>query len=59
MAKHTPPENIRQRLAYEEKQIRALAGTGSGRDMEKAREAHQELIQVLSERLSRAGKQSP
>jgi hypothetical protein len=58
-AKHTTPESIRQRIAYEEKQILALASGGSGRDMGKAREAHQELIQVLSERLSRAGKQSP
>jgi hypothetical protein len=57
-AKHTTPESIRQRIAYEEKQIRALAGVGSGDPVEKARRDHFELIQVLSERLARAGKQS-
>lgn len=54
-AKHTTPESIRQRIAYEQKQIRALAGAGLGQDIEKAREAHSELIQVLLERLARAG----
>ncbi|ANY80615.1 hypothetical protein BB934_22255 [Microvirga ossetica] len=57
-AKHTTPESIRQRIAYEEKQINALAGTSLGREMEQARAAHFELIQVLSERLARAGMQS-
>jgi hypothetical protein len=57
-AKHTTPESIRQRIAYEEKQIRALASVGSGDPVEKARRDHFELIQVLSERLARAGKQS-
>lgn len=56
-AKHTTPESIRQRIAYEQKQIRALAGAGLGQDIEKAREAHQELIQILSERLPRPGNQ--
>jgi hypothetical protein len=58
-AKHTTPESIRQRIALEEKQIRALAGVGSGHPAEKARREHFALIQVLSERLARAGKQSP
>ena len=58
-AKHTTPDSIRDRIAYEEKQIRALANAGSGRQTERAREAHQELIQVLSERLARAGNRSP
>jgi hypothetical protein len=58
-AKHTTSESIRQRIAYEEKQIRALANVSSGQSMEKARKDHFELIQVLSERLARAGKQSP
>ena len=57
-AKHTTPESIRQRIAYEEKQIRALAGVGSGAPVEEARKNHFELIQVLSERLAGAGKQS-
>jgi hypothetical protein len=51
-AKHTTPASIRQRMAYEEKQILALASTGFGGDMEKARKTHRELIQVLSERLA-------
>ena len=57
-AKHTTPESIRQRIAHEEKQINALASAGLGQEMEKAREAHVELIQVLSERLARAGNRS-
>jgi hypothetical protein len=56
-AKHTTPESIRQRIAYEEKQTRALANIGSGRPVEEARKNHFELIQVLSERLARAENQ--
>jgi hypothetical protein len=46
------PESIRQRIAYEEKQIRALAGVGFGAPVEEALKNHFELIQVLSERLA-------
>ena len=48
-AKHATPESIRQRIAYEEGQMRALANVNSGRSMEKARKDHFELIQVLPE----------
>jgi hypothetical protein len=58
-AKHTTPESIRQRIALEEKQIKALAGVGSGHLAEKARREHFALIKVLSERLASTGKQSP
>ena len=51
-AKHTTPESIRQRIAYEEKQINALEGAGLGQEIEQAREAHRELIRVLTERLA-------
>ena len=51
-AQHTTPESIRQRIAHEEKQIDALASAGLGQEIEKAREAHVDLIQVLSERLA-------
>ena len=51
-AKHTTPESIRQRIAHEEKQINALAAAGPGQEIEQAREAHFELIQVLTERLA-------
>lgn len=57
-AKHTTPDSIRRRIAYEQKQINALVGAGLGQEMEQAREAHSELIQVLLERLARAGNQS-
>ena len=52
-AKHTTPESIRQRIAHAEKRIDALASAGLGPEMVKAREAHVDLIQVLSERLAR------
>ena len=58
-AKHTTPDSIRRRIAHEEKQIDVLAGAGLGQEAEQARNAHQELIQVLSERLARAENQSP
>ena len=56
-AKHTTPESIRRRIAFEEKQITDLASISSS-EAEYAREAHVELIQVLSERLARVSKQS-
>ena len=52
-AQHTTPESIRRRIAHAEKQIAALVSAGLGQEMEKAREAHVDLIQVLSERLAR------
>ena len=50
-AKHTTPESIRQRIAYEREQIRILTSAGLGGDYTRALEAHHELIRVLSERL--------
>jgi hypothetical protein len=52
-AKHTTPESMRRRIAYEQKQIRILidAGLGGG-PTAKALEAHHELIRVLTERLA-------
>ena len=58
-AKSITPASIRRRIAEAEKQIRDLASTDSGRDVEQAREAHQELIRVLSKRLAPAENQSP
>jgi hypothetical protein len=51
-AKHTTPASIRRRIAHEEEQIRVLTGTSLNGDMEKALEAHHELIRVLTERLA-------
>jgi hypothetical protein len=51
-AKHTTPASIRQRIAYEEEQIRILAGTSLTGHMAKALDAHHELIRVLTERLA-------
>jgi hypothetical protein len=51
-AKHTTPASNRQRIAYEEKQIRILMGTGLTEHMAKALKAHHELIRVLTERLA-------
>jgi hypothetical protein len=52
-AKHTTPESIRQRIAFEQKQIRALTGAGlMGGSMGETLEAHHELIRVLTERLA-------
>jgi Mg2+ and Co2+ transporter CorA len=51
-AKHTTADGIRRRIAREEKQIRALKGSGlSSAVIDKALDAHHELIRVLSERL--------
>jgi hypothetical protein len=51
--KHTTLASIRQRIAEEEKHIRALlnAGVTSG-PIEQALEAHHELIEVLTKRLA-------
>ena len=52
-AKHTTPESMRRRIAYEEKQIRILVGAGlTDGPMAKALEAHYELIRVLTKRLA-------
>jgi len=51
-AKHTTPASIRQRITYEEKQIRILMGISLSKRMAKALEAHHELIRVLTERLA-------
>lgn len=47
---HTTVDSIRRRIAHEEKQIRVLTENGLG-DVNKALDAHHELIRVLSERL--------
>ena len=51
-AKHTTPGSIRRQIAYEQERIRILQGAGSSRDIQKALEAHSELIRVLSKRLA-------
>lgn len=52
-AKHTTPNSIRRRIAYETEQIRLLSGAGvASGSMEEALEAHQELIRVLTKRLA-------
>ena len=53
-AKHTTPESMRQRIAFEQKQIQALNGTGlSGGFAGEALKGHYELIRVLTERLAK------
>ena len=53
-AKHTTPDSLRQRIAFEQKQIRALTGAGlGGGAAREALEAHHELIRVLTERLAK------
>jgi hypothetical protein len=52
-AKHTTPDSIRRRVAYEIEQIHTLMATGLGGDFERALEAHHELIRVLTERLAK------
>jgi hypothetical protein len=47
---HTTVDSIRRRIAHEEKQIRVLTENGLGH-VNKALDAHHELIRVLSERL--------
>jgi hypothetical protein len=51
-AKHATPESMRRRIAYAQRQLLDLTILGSGRDMERAREAHQQLIEVPSDRLA-------
>jgi hypothetical protein len=52
-AKHTTPNSIRRRIAYETEQIRLLSGAGvASGSMGEALEAHQELIRVLTKRLA-------
>jgi len=51
-AKHTTPESMRRRIAYAQRQLLDLTILGSGRDIERAREAHQQLIEVLSKHLA-------
>ena len=47
---HTTADSIRRRIAHEKEQIRVLTENGLG-DVNKALDAHHELIRVLSERL--------
>jgi hypothetical protein len=52
-AKHTTPESIRQRIAYEQEQIRILTRAGLGDEpVAAALEAHYQLIRILTERLA-------
>ncbi|WP_457094993.1 hypothetical protein [Microvirga sp. P5_D2] len=52
-AKYTTPDSMRQRIAFEQKQIQTLTGAGlEGEHTAKALEAHHELIRVLTERLA-------
>jgi len=51
-AKHTTPASIRQRITYEEEQIRILMGTSLTEHMAQALKAHHELIRVLTKRLA-------
>ena len=53
-AKHTTPDSMRRRIAFEQKQIQALTGAGlGGEHTAKALDAHHELIRVLTERLAK------
>jgi hypothetical protein len=47
---HTTVDSIRRRIAHEKDQIRVLTENGLGH-VNKALDAHHELIRVLSERL--------
>ena len=49
-AKHATADSIRRRIAHEKEQIRVLTENGLGH-VNKALDAHHELILVLSERL--------
>ena len=52
-AKHTTPDSMRQRIAFEKRQIQALTGAGlGGGHTAKALGAHHELIRVLTKRLA-------
>ena len=51
-AKHTTPESMQRRIAYAERQLRDLDALGSGRDIEMAREAHRQVVKVLSDYLA-------
>lgn len=53
-AKHLTPASIRKRIAREQEHLRILESTGFSDELAKARKAHFDLIQVLSERLARA-----
>ena len=48
---HTTVDSIRRRIAHEKEQIRVLSENGLGH-VNKALDAHHELIRVLSERLN-------
>ena len=50
-AKHTTADSIRRRIAHENEQVRILRRTGLSAGIEKALDAHHELIRVLSEHL--------
>jgi len=54
-AKHITAASMRKRIALAREHLRALDSAGFGDEIAKAREAHEKLIAVLSERLARAG----
>jgi len=52
-AKHTTPDSLRRRIAFETEQVHILTSAGlTDGPMAKALEAHYELIRVLTERLA-------
>ena len=52
-AKHTTPDSLRRRIAFEAEQVHILTSAGlTDGPMAKALEAHYELIRVLTERLA-------
>jgi len=52
-AKHTTPDSMRRRIAFETEQVRILTSAGlTDGPMAKALEAHYELNRVLTKRLA-------
>lgn len=49
--KHTNPISIRKRIAQEQEHLRVLTGMSLSENVERALQAHAELIHVLSKRL--------
>jgi hypothetical protein len=54
-AKHITPSGMRKRIALAREHLRDLDRAGFGTEIARARENHEKLIEVLSERLERAG----
>ena len=58
-SKHTTPDSIEQRIALAHEHLRELNRLSPSAFVTRARKAHTELIQVLSERLARAEIEAP